>query len=219
LSFSQKHFKQKQYFYKNIAIDLNYITGKLQQLLLNNQRSNKIIQAKNKKKLLLNNKYNLLFSQDVFGSEAAFYEKSLSINNKQNVFVGKSISYREHLETILYNQFLTNVSLLTCKASTSFQSALFLAQEIVYCLEHKMSFREIKINLSRSLEIKKVKGVRISCSGRLGGRSKKAQRAKTESLKLGQTSLHVFSNKIDFKSTHALTPYGVVGVKVWICFY
>ena len=46
----------------------------------------------------------------------------------------------------------------------------------------------------------------------------KAQRAKIESLKYGQTSLHVFSAPIDFSCKTARTSFGSVGVKVWICY-
>ena len=63
-----------------------------------------------------------------------------------------------------------------------------------------------------------IRGVRITCSGRVGGKSKKAQRAKIESLKYGQTSLHVFSAPIDFSCKTAHTSFGSVGVKVWICY-
>jgi len=59
-----------------------------------------------------------------------------------------------------------------------------------------------------------IKGIRILCSGRING----VEKAKTQSKKLGQTSLHFFSEKIDYSSIHVNTKFGIIGVKVWICF-
>ena len=64
---------------------------------------------------------------------------------------------------------------------------------------------------------KKITGIRISCSGRVGGRSKKAQRSRKDTFMWGETGLHVFSSDLDFAKTHAETAFGVVGVKVWVC--
>jgi len=59
-----------------------------------------------------------------------------------------------------------------------------------------------------------IKGIRVLCSGRLNG----VEMARTESKKFGQTSLHVFSSQIDYASENAYTLYGLIGVKVWLCF-
>ena len=112
------------------------------------------------------------------------------------------------------------MKLVPFQVSTEKQSALFLAQEVVYFLEKRVSFRKIKDQILKELRNSKIiKGVRITCSGRVGGKSKKAQKAKTETVKQGQTSLGVFSSKIDFAQKSALTSFGLIGVKVWICFY
>lgn len=55
-------------------------------------------------------------------------------------------------------------------------------------------------------------GIRIQCSGRLGG----VEMAKKFFLKKGQTSLNVFSQKIDFAQRTALTKYGIIGIKIWV---
>nr|YP_009449551.1 ribosomal protein S3 [Cymbomonas tetramitiformis]ANA57095.1 ribosomal protein S3 [Cymbomonas tetramitiformis] len=59
-----------------------------------------------------------------------------------------------------------------------------------------------------------IKGIRILCSGRING----VEKAKTQSKRLGQTSLHFFSEKIDYSCIHVNTKFGIIGVKVWICF-
>ncbi len=56
-------------------------------------------------------------------------------------------------------------------------------------------------------------GVKIVCSGRLGG----AEMSRTESYKDGRIPLHTLRADIDYSLKVAYTPMGTVGVKVWIC--
>ena len=51
------------------------------------------------------------------------------------------------------------------------------------------------------------------CSGRLGG----AEMARTEQYKEGRIPLHTFRADIDYALSEALTTYGKIGIKVWIC--
>ena len=128
-------------------------------------------------------------------------------------------SFKSHLESFLYNSVNTFFNINFFRALTEKQSALFLVQEIIHYLERKVPFRRIKTQILREIpRYKRIKGIRITCSGRVGGRSKKAQRSKTQSAKIGQTSLGVFSSKIDFACRSAYTRFGLIGVKVWICY-
>ena len=141
-------------------------------------------------------------------------QQSFSLDRNENSL------YRCHVEGVLDQQTGSSVKLVPFQVSTEKQSALFLAQEVVYFLEKRVSFRKIKDQILNKLKGNKIiKGVRITCSGRVGGKSKKAQKAKTETFKQGQTSLGVFSSRIDFAQKSALTGFGLIGVKVWICFY
>lgn len=150
------------------------------------------------------------------------------------------LTCKEHAGYILSKQLKAQVTLFPHKELKGFRCALFLAEEIVHYLERRIPFRRIinSINneIKRIEKIKKkygksipkkvlkdinypnIRGIRILYSGRVGGRSKKAQRAKTECFKYGQTSLHVFSSCIDFASKNALTRFGLGGVKVWVCY-
>ena len=104
-------------------------------------------------------------------------------------------------------------------ANYEWQDAGYFADEIIYLLERRVSFRQLKNKILKQLMYNpNIQGVRITCSGRVGGKSKKAQRAKVDSLKYGETSLHVFSSKIDFAHRTAHTPLGSTGVKIWICY-
>ena len=56
------------------------------------------------------------------------------------------------------------------------------------------------------------KGIRVNCSGRLGG----AEIARMEWYREGQVPLHTLRADIDYARAEALTTYGIIGIKVWI---
>ena len=56
------------------------------------------------------------------------------------------------------------------------------------------------------------KGIRVSCSGRLGG----ADMSRTEQYREGRVPLHTLRADIDYGTAEALTTYGIIGIKVWI---
>jgi ribosomal protein S3 len=113
------------------------------------------------------------------------------------------------------NSFGAFISLRTIKVNSVFQSAFLVAQEVACKLEQKKSFRIIcRLIFQQISSCNYIKGIRIACSGRLNG----AEIAKTECRKFGETSLHIFSDKIDYAHTRASTPYGILGIKVWISY-
>ncbi len=57
-----------------------------------------------------------------------------------------------------------------------------------------------------------VKGIKINCSGRLGG----AEMARREWYREGRVPLHTLRADIDYGLAEAKTTYGIIGVKVWI---
>ena len=127
--------------------------------------------------------------------------------------------FRDHMESMISNQLKLGVNITSLRNLDDTQSSLFLVEEIVNYLQRRVSFRTIKNQIMKEvLKSKNIRGIRIAFSGRLGGRSKKAQRSKTEYLRWGQTSLHVFSSQISFAHKAASTRFGLLGVKVWICF-
>ena len=56
-------------------------------------------------------------------------------------------------------------------------------------------------------------GIKVQVSGRLNG----VEMARSEMYKEGRTPLHTFRADIDYAIEEALTTYGLIGVKVWIC--
>lgn len=91
--------------------------------------------------------------------------------------------------------------------------AYLVAENIAHQLEGKISFRRAMKRAVMSTMRMGAEGVRISCSGRLGG----AEMARTEHYKDGRIPLHTLRADIDFAKKTAKTQYGSIGVKVWIC--
>jgi small subunit ribosomal protein S3 len=92
-------------------------------------------------------------------------------------------------------------------------SASIVGQMIVEGLEKRMPFRRVmKQTVEKVMANRDVAGVRIICSGRLGG----ADMSRTEELKRGRIPLQTLRADIDFARERALLPYGILGVKVWI---
>lgn len=87
-----------------------------------------------------------------------------------------------------------------------------VAQNIARQLEGKVSFRRaMKRSITSAIRLG-AEGIKIVCSGRLGG----AEMARTESYKEGRIPLQTLRADIDYATFTAITTYGCIGVKVWI---
>jgi small subunit ribosomal protein S3 len=92
-------------------------------------------------------------------------------------------------------------------------NAAIVAQMVVESLEKRLPFRRVmKQTLEKVMANRDVQGVRVFLAGRLGG----ATMSRTEDRKLGRIPLQTFRADVDYSSTKAIMPYGVIGVKVWI---
>jgi hypothetical protein len=124
---------------------------------------------------------------------------------------------QHHITNHIENSLNTPIYWYPVAISSVWQDANFLADEIVWFLERRVSFRLLKRALSRMVEnMPNIQGVRVTVSGRVGGRSKKSNRARSEVWKYGATPLHVFSREIDYAQRVARTPLGTSGVSVWL---
>jgi small subunit ribosomal protein S3 len=91
--------------------------------------------------------------------------------------------------------------------------AYLVAENVVRQLESKVSFRRAMKRAITATMRMGAEGVRICCSGRLGG----AEMARREQYKEGRIPLHTLRADIDYARIVANTTYGTIGVKVWIC--
>ena len=90
--------------------------------------------------------------------------------------------------------------------------AQLVAESISQQLERRVSFRRAtKRAISQAMKVG-AKGIRVRCSGRLGG----AEIARTEQYKEGRIPLQTIRADIDYARGAAHTTYGAIGIKVWI---
>lgn len=123
--------------------------------------------------------------------------------------------YLNHVESLTSQYFGSASSWTPYKLGAVSKSAEFMAEFIAYLLESQKSTKQVFAVAQKLLKKDKtVEGFKISCSGRLQG----VEMAKTETKKFGKISLHVFSSKVDYAQSKASTPFGILGVKVWICY-
>jgi small subunit ribosomal protein S3 len=90
--------------------------------------------------------------------------------------------------------------------------ASLVAQHIARQLEGRVSFRRAMKKAIQAAMRNGAGGVRVECSGRLGG----SEMARHESYREGRVPLHTLRADIDFARATARTTYGACGVKVWI---
>lgn len=90
--------------------------------------------------------------------------------------------------------------------------AQLVAENIAQQLVRRVAFRRaMKKAVSSALRFG-VQGIKISCSGRLGG----AEMSRCEWVREGRVPLHTLRADVDYALAEALTTYGIIGVKVWI---
>jgi small subunit ribosomal protein S3 len=90
--------------------------------------------------------------------------------------------------------------------------AALLAQGTAEQLMGRVSFRRAMRRTVQTAMKAGALGVRVQCSGRLGG----AEMSRREWYREGRVPLHTLRAKIDYGTAEAKTPQGVVGVKVWV---
>ncbi|MDO4378091.1 MAG: 30S ribosomal protein S3 [Erysipelotrichia bacterium] len=91
--------------------------------------------------------------------------------------------------------------------------AKLVARSIADQLEARASFRTAQKKAIQKTMRAGAKGIKTSVSGRLGG----ADIARAEGYSEGVVPLHTIRADIDFAKENAMTTYGILGVKVWIC--
>lgn len=90
--------------------------------------------------------------------------------------------------------------------------ANLVAQNIALQLEKRISFRRaMKKSVQSSLRFGAL-GIKIRCSGRLGGH----EIARSEWYREGRVPLHTLRADIDYGTAEAATTYGIIGIKVWV---
>ena len=91
-------------------------------------------------------------------------------------------------------------------------AAQLVGESIAQQLERRVSFRRAMKRAVQNAMRMGALGIRVNVAGRLGG----AEIARTEWYREGRVPLHTLRADIDFANVDAMTPYGIIGIKVWI---
>ncbi len=132
--------------------------------------------------------------------------------SRPGIVIGKGGSevdkLREELKSITNKEVQINIY----EIKRPELEAKLVAENIANQLEARISFRRaMKMALASTMRAS-AEGVKIKCSGRLGG----AEMARVEEYKEGRIPLHTLRADIDYALVEAHTIYGSIGVKVWI---
>jgi small subunit ribosomal protein S3 len=133
--------------------------------------------------------------------------------SRPGIVIGKSGKEISQLEEELKKITSKEVKILISEIKRPELDAQLVAENIASQLEGRVSFRRaMKQGITAAMRMG-AEGVRVMCSGRLGG----AEMARREQYKEGRIPLHTLRADIDYALATAQTIYGLIGVKVWIC--
>ncbi|MEN9795292.1 MAG: Ribosomal protein [Bacteroidota bacterium] len=133
--------------------------------------------------------------------------------SRPGVIIGRSGKDIAQLEEELRKLTKKEVKILISEIKRPELDAQLVADNIAAQLEGRISFRRAMKNAVSSTMRVGAEGVRVMCSGRLGG----ADMTRQEQYKEGRVPLHTLRADIDYAQGRAETVYGSIGVKVWIC--
>jgi small subunit ribosomal protein S3 len=131
---------------------------------------------------------------------------------RPGVVIGKKGADIEVLRKDLAKLAGAEVSLNIVEIRKPEIDATLVAENIAQQLERRVAFRRAMKRAVQSAMRLGAGGIRINCSGRLGG----AEIARMEWYREGRVPLHTLRADIDFGTATAKTTYGTCGVKVWI---
>ena len=133
-------------------------------------------------------------------------------SSRPGIIIGKKGADIESLKNKLTEMSKLEIYLDIKEVRKPEVEAKLVAENIASQLEKRISFRRAMKKAVQSAMRLGAKGVKVVCSGRLGG----AEIARTEKYHLGSVPLHTLRTDIDYATAEAETTYGICGIKVWI---
>ncbi|MEM7169582.1 MAG: 30S ribosomal protein S3 [Pseudomonadota bacterium] len=131
---------------------------------------------------------------------------------RPGVVIGKKGADIEKLRGALQKMTGGEVHLNIVEVRKPEIDATLVAENIASQLERRVAFRRAMKRAVQSAMRLGAGGIRINCSGRLGG----AEIARTEWYREGRVPLHTLRADVDYGEATAHTTYGTCGVKVWV---
>ena len=131
---------------------------------------------------------------------------------KPGLIIGKKAAGLDALRVRLEKLCATDVFLNVIEVRKADTDAILVAEGVAGQLEKRVSFRRAMKKSMTQARRAGAKGIKIMCSGRLGG----AEMSRCEWYRDGRVPLHTLCADVDYGLAEAKTTYGVIGVKVWI---
>ncbi len=131
---------------------------------------------------------------------------------RPGIVIGKKGSEIEKLKQELENKIKREVIIDIQEVRKAEVDAQLVAENVAMQLVRRMAFRRVMKKAVTSAMRLGAQGIKISCSGRLGG----AEMARREWHREGRVPLHTIRADIDYGFAEARTTYGIIGIKVII---
>lgn len=131
---------------------------------------------------------------------------------RPGIVIGKKGADIEKMKKDLAKFTKDEVSINIVEVRKPELDATLVAQNIAEQLERRVTFRRAMKRAVQSALRLGALGIRINCSGRLGGN----EIARMEWYREGRVPLHTLRADVDYGIGLALTTYGIIGIKVWI---
>jgi small subunit ribosomal protein S3 len=132
--------------------------------------------------------------------------------SRPGIIIGRGGKEIEGLKTFLEKICKKEVYVDIREIDKAELNSLLVAEGIAVQLEKRIAYRRAMRKAVESALRQGAKGIKIMCSGRLGG----VEIARTEWYLRGQLPLQTLKADIDYGFTEAFTTYGQIGIKVWI---
>lgn len=133
--------------------------------------------------------------------------------SRPGVVIGKSGKEIQLVEAELSKVSGKEVKVLISEIKKPELDAMLLASQIAQQLEGRISTKKAMKTAVVSAMRMGAEGIKVMCSGRLGG----AEIARAEQYKEGKIPLQTLRADVSFARATAQTIYGAIGVKVWVC--
>lgn len=134
-------------------------------------------------------------------------------SSRPGVIIGKKGLGIEKIKQELSGIVGKNVELSVQEVGNGDLTAALVAKSIAVQLEKRANYKRLMKRAGFTAIKNGARGIKICISGRIGG----AEIARVEWLRVGSIPLHTLRSNVDYALAEAVTTYGVIGVKVWIC--
>ena len=132
--------------------------------------------------------------------------------SRPGVIIGRRGQDIERVKKILFELVKKEIYIDVEEVKDASKDAQLVAEQIGFQLKRRVHFRRAMKKAIQQATNRGAEGIKIRCSGRLGG----VEIARKETYKEGKVPLQTFRADIDYGFFMANTTYGVIGVKVWI---